>query len=1160
MKPSTSQLLLSTAALLPTIYAQAPQVVGTGVDPACHDVVTVIEYPAYFSTVYESVGTIFNFMGGTNSLVINNPPQTVITSTVLTTTVTSTTTATVTANPGVSATLGAGLPSGTVTSIPSTSPFAIAYIVDAVGLSRLSFAGSDGSSIDPEDADAFYLQDGELMTLAGAKLGRNESDTYAAMVATPYDNEVTGDFFFVDGMLRWNSPDRGEATFYDCGGDLFAGFPDAPFENCAEATVGGVAVDALTLEPSSSTSVSGTSSGSMLSRSSTSGSSTSGSSTSGSSTSGSSTSGSSTSSSSSGGMMTTPTSTTMTGTTTGTSTTSDDSGTTTNAPSTTSPTGEPVAECPVENLGDDDFGYSTFCDHLVDPVDDADRLNPEGDTEDTYDDCTLLCDTTEECTGASFFEETQKCYLFAGAHKAPVAASGWIGGFRPGDSADPSDAGSGSTTTSSDAADTTNTTPGAAATTTTKTPGAAGTTTTTTPGAADTTTTTTPGAAGTTTTTTPGAAGTTTTTTPGAAGPTTTSSTTTTTTTAGGPGSEGNAIRLANGNPADNAVNCAGKCPTADSVVENGYIMYANVGLDGLAASPSEIVTPNLQTCIDICSAQADCVSVSRKKEGGVCYLHSDCHTTLSNGAEFDSAERIPESCDAGSTTTTTTTVATAIESTSPGATNSGFTIAVNVPNAVTRRARGVRRARSLSKRDIKYVSFDVTGKSILVDSEDEAAIFTIVDGGLKSGLSFVALDTSVAEPRFILQPTPPAEPVKVAVSDDGTFSVLGVAAFCRNDEVLVAVGEGKACPASYAAVEANAVAASDDPIIVTTTGAVVVPPTTTEGVIAPITTTGGAAPIITTTTTTTTTDAPAGEEPTTTTTTTTTTDDAPAGGEPTTTTTTTTTDDAPAGGGPTTTTTTTTTDDAPAGGEPTTTTTDSTSPTTSTTSTYTPTRHPSTTTTGSTATLCPDTPVGTEVNGFDIYCGYTADAATDAASNALLSQGGVATFEACIALCTGECTGLTYNRDSKFCYTHKGESNPQAAGTGEFDGAVKANAVTGDTTLPATGGPAPPACDTLFGATPSCPTTDIPKSADGNYYLFGGYGLAGADAPGATTAATFAACEERCTATPDCTSFTYQTTGAMNCYLKTTCYDSSTFGGTSTEFSSGVKVPAACK
>jgi len=126
---STTVLL----ALLPTIYAQAPQVIGAGIDPECDNALHVVyEYPAFFSTVYESAGTIFNFMGGTNSLVINNPPQTVVTSTMLTTTVTTTatTTATVTAggNNVVSATIGAGIPSGTVTSIPSSSPFAIAYL------------------------------------------------------------------------------------------------------------------------------------------------------------------------------------------------------------------------------------------------------------------------------------------------------------------------------------------------------------------------------------------------------------------------------------------------------------------------------------------------------------------------------------------------------------------------------------------------------------------------------------------------------------------------------------------------------------------------------------------------------------------------------------------------------------------------------------------------------------------------------------------------------------------------------------------------------------------------------------------------------------------------------------------------------------------------
>ncbi|KAK5942740.1 hypothetical protein PMZ80_005306 [Knufia obscura] len=494
MKQSTS-LLLSAAALLPSIYAQAPQVVGTGVDPACEDVadVTVIEYPAYFSTIYESASTIFNFMGGTNSLVINNPPQTVITSTILTSTVTSTTTATVTGTPGAAATLGAGIPAGTVTSIPSGSPIVIAYIVDAVGGRRpQGFAGSDGTTTDSGDAEPFFLQDGELRTLSGARIGRNESDTYAAMVPSTDDNEVTGDFFFVDGELHWNSPDRGEAEFYDCDGNLYAGFPDAPFSNCTDATVGGISVEAIEEDPStggtsttrgstssgsSSSNSSRTSSGSLTSGSSSSSSSASssssssstGSSSSGSSSSGSSTSGGS-SSTSSGSSSTRSSTSMMSGSSTSTGTTSSGSSSTTSsgASSTTSAAAS-TAVCTRDDntqVGD----YNIFCGRGLQVL-----LGDLAVVElDSFAECIDECTARALCVGLSFNRDTNFCYLHSSLR---VGFSNEGGPFDSAELANPPNPSTSSTTdgasTSSGAATTTSN--GDATSTTTS----AGTTTTT---------------------------------------------------------------------------------------------------------------------------------------------------------------------------------------------------------------------------------------------------------------------------------------------------------------------------------------------------------------------------------------------------------------------------------------------------------------------------------------------------------------------------------------------------------------------------------------------------------------------------------------------------------------------------------------------------------
>ena len=112
MKQSTSRLLLSAAAVLPSVYGQ--RLINEGTDSVCIEPLhtIVFEYPAYFSSVFQTAGTINNFFGGTNSLVINNPPETIITSTIVTTTLITTATTTVTTGtgiaPGTPVTLGAG--------------------------------------------------------------------------------------------------------------------------------------------------------------------------------------------------------------------------------------------------------------------------------------------------------------------------------------------------------------------------------------------------------------------------------------------------------------------------------------------------------------------------------------------------------------------------------------------------------------------------------------------------------------------------------------------------------------------------------------------------------------------------------------------------------------------------------------------------------------------------------------------------------------------------------------------------------------------------------------------------------------------------------------------------------------------------------------------
>jgi hypothetical protein len=48
-------------------------------------------------------------------------------------------------------------------------------------------------------------------------------------------------FSINDGILQWNSPDNGAASFFNCAGQVYAGFPNVDLEGCVPITIGAIA-------------------------------------------------------------------------------------------------------------------------------------------------------------------------------------------------------------------------------------------------------------------------------------------------------------------------------------------------------------------------------------------------------------------------------------------------------------------------------------------------------------------------------------------------------------------------------------------------------------------------------------------------------------------------------------------------------------------------------------------------------------------------------------------------------------------------------------------------------------------------------------------------------------------------------------------------------
>ena len=181
--------------------------------------------------------------------------------------------------------IGDGIPTGVVTSLPMASRILLAFNdanvvpagravrhrrqvvpqdaapapsptsatpVSVVNLATVSVAAPAASSqpdtVYSDNCDAatpLVLSDG-LLLYNGTAVNKYYGDTAALLgqlLSDDWSDQVNSTFSFVNGFLQWLAPDVGQATFYSCGGTLWAGFPDLPY-NCTQVDVGAVAAEA----------------------------------------------------------------------------------------------------------------------------------------------------------------------------------------------------------------------------------------------------------------------------------------------------------------------------------------------------------------------------------------------------------------------------------------------------------------------------------------------------------------------------------------------------------------------------------------------------------------------------------------------------------------------------------------------------------------------------------------------------------------------------------------------------------------------------------------------------------------------------------------------------------------------------------------------------
>ena len=178
-------------------------------------------------------------------------------------------------------TIGAGIPSGTFTSLPSESPVLLAYsdnnfenrrlmhrqaaatsssaevasasAVTVVNLASLTATalpsgeptGNTLAASECEDATPFILSEG-LLLYDGSALGKIRFATTALFgsLTDPPNDQVNKTFSIQNGILHWDTDDVGSAIFWSCNDTLYVGFPEAPDDSCTSIVLGVISAQA----------------------------------------------------------------------------------------------------------------------------------------------------------------------------------------------------------------------------------------------------------------------------------------------------------------------------------------------------------------------------------------------------------------------------------------------------------------------------------------------------------------------------------------------------------------------------------------------------------------------------------------------------------------------------------------------------------------------------------------------------------------------------------------------------------------------------------------------------------------------------------------------------------------------------------------------------
>lgn len=106
---------------------------------------------------------------------------------------------------------------------------------------------TNATSLPPDECDSatpFNLVNGSLSG-GNFTLSKQFGSTEALFgaVTDPNATVVNVTFTLIDGILSWDTPDLGVASFYYCFGGLYAGFSDLPpgQEGCESITIGAIA-------------------------------------------------------------------------------------------------------------------------------------------------------------------------------------------------------------------------------------------------------------------------------------------------------------------------------------------------------------------------------------------------------------------------------------------------------------------------------------------------------------------------------------------------------------------------------------------------------------------------------------------------------------------------------------------------------------------------------------------------------------------------------------------------------------------------------------------------------------------------------------------------------------------------------------------------------